>query len=98
MKVRWLLDALADLEAIADHIAEDDPVAACETTERLLDLVDLQLPNNPHIGRVCEHIPDARELIDSRSRYIIVYRVRSGVVEILRVRHAARRWPPKVTG
>lgn len=38
-----------------------------------------------------------RELIDSKTRYIVVCRVRDEFVEILRVRHAARRWPPVIT-
>jgi len=96
MKVRWLTDALNDLEEIADHIAQDNPIAAYETTERLMDLVDRQLPDNPYIGRIGEHMAGTRELIDSKTRYIVVYRVRDKVVEILRVRHAARRWPPVI--
>ena len=97
MKVRWLTGALYDLEEIADHIAQDNPIAAYETTERLLDLVDRQLPDNPYIGRTGEYMVGTRELIDSKTQYIVVYRVRDEVVEILRVRHAARRWPPIIT-
>ncbi len=38
-------------------------------------------------------VPGTRELVISGTPYIVPYRVRGGAVEVLRVFHAARRWP-----
>ena len=38
-------------------------------------------------------VPGTRELVVPRTAYIVPYRVREDVVEILRVLHGARRWP-----
>lgn len=94
MRVRWTLAALSQLDAIQDYIAEDNPLAAFETVEKILDQVDLQLPAHPYSGRPGEHFPDTRELVISDAPYIVVYRVRDEVIEILRVRHGAQQWPP----
>ncbi len=40
-------------------------------------------------------VPGTRELLIPGTPYIIPYRVRAGAVEILRVFHAARRWPER---
>jgi toxin ParE1/3/4 len=46
----------------------------------------------PFRGRAGEE-PDTRELVVPRTAYIVVYRVRESVVEILRVIHGAQQWP-----
>jgi len=43
-------------------------------------------------------VPGTRELILSRFRYIIPYRVKAQRVEILRVFHTAQKWPPGFSG
>ena len=40
-----------------------------------------------------KRLPGTRELVDSRTRHIVPYRVRGDLVETLRVFHTARRWP-----
>jgi toxin ParE1/3/4 len=46
----------------------------------------------PHRGRPGRW-PGTRELIITRTPYIVPYRVTSDLIEILRVFHSARRWP-----
>lgn len=41
-------------------------------------------------------VAGTRELVVADTPYIIPYRVRGDAVEILRVFHAARKWPGKV--
>ena len=91
MRVRWLRAALANLEAEADYIAEDNPAAADRAVEKILGAVNL-LTKNPAIGRP-GRVAGTRELVVSDAPYIIPYRVRANAVEILRVFHAARKWP-----
>lgn len=83
--------ALADREAILAYIAADNVAAAIE-----LDLafeakaeIARQRPTLYRLGRVA----GTRELV-VRPSYLMVYRVLPDAVEVLRVLHAAQRWPP----
>lgn len=91
MRVRWLRVALANLEAEADYIAEDNPAAADRVVQRILRAVDL-LSKNPAMGRP-GRVPGTRELVVGDKPYIIPYRVHADAIEILRVFHAGRKWP-----
>lgn len=93
MRVRWLRTALVNLDEEADYIAEDDPAAADRLVQRILRATDL-LVRNASIGRP-GRVPGTRELVIAGTPYIVPYRVRAETVEILRVFHAARRWPKK---
>jgi plasmid stabilization system protein ParE len=93
MRVRWLRTALRNLEEEASFIAADDPDAARAVVRRVLDAVAL-LSTQPALGRP-GRVPGTRELIVPQTRYVIPYRVRADVVEILRVFHAARRPPQR---
>ena len=93
MRVRWLRVALANLDAEAEYIAEDNPAAAGRVVQRIFHAVNL-LAENPAIGRA-GRVAGTRELVVAETPYIIPYRVRGNVVEILRVFHASRKWPEK---
>jgi plasmid stabilization system protein ParE len=91
MRVRWLRKALANLDEEAAFIAAEDPAAARPVVRRIMAAV-AELPDRPGIGRP-GRVPGTRELVVARTRYVIPYRVRGGVVEILRVFHTSRRLP-----
>jgi toxin ParE1/3/4 len=91
VRVEWLRAALADLGAQFDHIAQDNPAAAFRTLLKVRRTVDL-LATHTGIGRP-GRVPGTRELVISVTPYIVPYRVRVGEIEVLRVFHAARRWP-----
>lgn len=59
-EVVWSDPALADLEAIADYIALENPAAASALVQRIVDHVE-QLAEHPESGR---RVPEMR-----RSRY-----------------------------
>lgn len=94
MEIRWLEAALGDLEAAHGYIATDDPAAAAHVYESIIDEVETlaQLPRRGRAGRV----GGTRELVIARTPYIVVYQVKAEAVEILRVRHGAQQWPPRV--
>ena len=94
MRVRWLRTALANLDAEAEYIAEDNPAAAGRTVQRILRAVRLP-EKNPAMGRA-GRVTGTRELVVAGTPYILPYRVRGEAVEILRVFHAARKWPEKL--
>ena len=91
MQVFWTLPALNDLEEIQDYIAQESPVAAYRLVADVMDRADSLLSDNPMIGRR-GRVNGTRELVMSRTPYIVVYRVNSRV-EILAVIHGAREWP-----
>ncbi len=93
MQVRWLRQALANLDQEASHIAQDDPVAARLVVGRVMAAVAL-LQEQPGLGRP-GRVPGTRELLVPRTRYLVPYRVRGDVVEVLRVFHTSRRLPKR---
>lgn len=94
IEVRWLKRALANLEAEAEYISRDNPVAARRVVGAIGRAVEL-LANHPALGRH-GRVEGTRELVIAGTPYIVPYRVREGRVEVLRVFHAARKWPPKL--
>jgi toxin ParE1/3/4 len=95
VRVRWLRRALRNLDEEAEYIARDNPDAAARTVRRFATAVEQQLTNHPASGRI-GRVPGSRELIVTGTPYIVPYRVRGDAVEILRVFHAARKWPDKL--
>jgi toxin ParE1/3/4 len=92
MRVRWLRQALGNLEEIVEYIAKDNPTAAGETAARIVGKVN-ELAHNPDVdtsrpGRVA----GTRELIIT-PHYIVPYRIRHGELQVLRIFHARQRWP-----
>ena len=94
MKIRWLSYAVADLIEISDYIANDNPNAARDIAKRIKDSVD-SLKEYQCIGRSGK-VEGTRELVVSGLPYVIPYRVKNKVVEILRVLHGAMQWPEKL--
>jgi len=91
MRVRWLRTALANLDAEAKYVARDSPAAAA----KLVTVVNRSVQNLrrfPAMGRP-GRVVGTRELVVPGTPYIVPYRVRNDAIEVLRVFHAARRWP-----
>ncbi|HWR90646.1 MAG TPA: type II toxin-antitoxin system RelE/ParE family toxin [Dissulfurispiraceae bacterium] len=91
MRIRWLDDAISDLVEIRKYIAADKP----QTANRIANLIRQSVEPlivQPDIGRP-GRIEGTRELVLTSLPYIIPYRVRNDSIEILRVLHAARKWP-----
>lgn len=91
MRIRWTRRADCDLDSVADYIADDNPQAAARVVLRIVEAVGY-LSEHPHIGRP-GRVPDTRELVVTGTPYVVPYRVRGGVLEILRVLHGSMRWP-----
>ena len=91
-QVKWLRTALKNFDNEVTHVAADDPVAGRLVTRRIMETVAL-LSTQPAMGRP-GRVPGTRELLVPKTRYLIPYRVRRGVIEILRLFHSSRR-PPK---
>src|ERR1700683_2898215 len=91
MHLEWSLFAQTDRDAIFDYIEADSPRAAVGVDARIREQVET-LARFPHSGRP-GRIEGTRELVISRTPYIVAYRITGNTVRILRVLHGARRWP-----
>ena len=92
MQVEWLRCALRNLEREATYIARDNPQAAAAFVMEADESTRL-LTRHPDMGRP-GRVPGTRELVLPHFPYIIPYRVKAQRVEILRVFHTSRKWPP----
>ncbi len=92
MKLRWTTPALNDLEQIGDYIARESSAASAQRMVGVILDAAATLVNFPQIGRP-GRIPGTRELIIGGTAFIMPYRVRDTIVEILAVFHSSRRWP-----
>ncbi|HFP9663885.1 TPA: type II toxin-antitoxin system RelE/ParE family toxin, partial [Escherichia coli] len=82
MEIKWLRKAIANLEAEFRYIAEDDPQAAERFVNEVWRLTQL-LKEQPAMGRE-GRVPETRELILHNYPYIIPYRVRNNIIQVLR--------------
>lgn len=90
LTIEWKKQARADLFKIVDFISDDNPDAAQELkndievkVENLREFPALYKPGRKR---------GTRELI-AHKNYIVIYRVTTEKVEVLRVKHSAQQWP-----
>jgi toxin ParE1/3/4 len=95
MTIRWSDEALDDLRSLHAYISKDNPVAAQKVALAILSSVETNLRDNPHIGRP-GRVNGTRELVITGTPYVVPYRVKHGVIQVLRVYHGARRWPEQL--
>jgi toxin ParE1/3/4 len=93
MQVKWLRQALRNLDREAEYIAQDSPKAAGDFVEHIRTSV-LILANYPNAGRA-GRVPGTRELVIDGYPYLVPYRVKHKTVELLRVFHTSKKWPER---
>lgn len=91
MLVYWSDRAQEDIVQIVTYIAQDNPDAA-ERIERRIYQATARLTEQPGMGRP-GRVDGTRELVIGGTRYIVPYRVRGQVVEIIAIMHGAQQWP-----
>jgi addiction module RelE/StbE family toxin len=94
MRIKWLGAALLDLDEIEAYIAEDRSVVAVDVVVKIINAVSL-LGAQQGIGRA-GRVPGTKELIVPGLPYIVPYRVKDEVVQVLRVYHTSRKWPKRL--
>lgn len=93
MELVWTPRARRARQAAIDYIAQDNPVAALgqlDEIERQTDMLVL----HPEMGRP-GRVDGTRELVISRTPFIVVYRLkhRARRIELIRFLHGAQQWP-----
>ena len=93
MRIRFTPNASADINAVYDYIAGDNPVAAQRVLDQIESMIDhlVEHPSLGHHGRVS----DTRELVIPNTHYIVAYELSPSFVDILAIIHTSRRWPEK---
>jgi toxin ParE1/3/4 len=89
MLVRWTILASDDLSRITRRIRQDNPTAARKVAKTLYDSA-MSLETMPDRGRN-GRIAGTREFVIAP--FILVYRIKANIVEILRIYHSAQDWP-----
>jgi toxin ParE1/3/4 len=92
MRVRWTQPSIDDFTHICDHTEDRFGAARARNTAlAIYESVD-SLRTMPNKGRPGRR-PKTRELDIQRLPFVAIYRVRASVIEIIRVLHAAQKWP-----
>jgi len=91
MKIRWLPSALINLQEAVAFIAHQDPQAGPAIAKRILDRIE-HLTSYPTMGRQSPR-KNVRELVISKTPFIVYYRIKDHVIEILKIHHHAKNWP-----
>lgn len=92
LPVRWLPDARTKLATILGYIAERNDVAASKLQDEI-ERATSQLPQHPYLYRP-SRVAGTREIVVHHN-YVVVYRVRPSVIEIVSVLHSRQRYPAK---
>lgn len=90
MRIKWLRSALLDLDEIEAYIAEDSSAVAVDVVVKIIKAVSF-LGEQQGIGRA-GRVPGTKELVIPGLPYIVPYRVKEEVVQVLRVYHTSRKW------
>jgi toxin ParE1/3/4 len=90
--IRYTRLALADLEEARRRIALDHPGAAEAMAQRIREAIEgLRLfPERGRPGRIA----GTRELVVSRTPFVVPYRIVERDIQIIAVLHGRRAWPP----
>jgi addiction module RelE/StbE family toxin len=91
MPIVWTSPANVQLADLHEYISESSEPAADHQVAILLNATN-SLSDFPEMGRPGRR-RGTRELVVSGTPYVVAYRIRNEVIEILAVIHGARRWP-----
>ena len=92
MNVEWLPSAVRTLGVQLSCIADRNPQAAVDMSDAIEAAVSrlADFPESARPGRVS----GTRELVVPATPFIVVYRIETTGVVILRILHGAQKWPP----
>lgn len=91
MKLTWTPRARAERTNAIDYIAQDNPNAALAQLDQIERQTDM-LIQHPEIGRPGRR-QGTRELVISRTPFILVYRIKGKRIEVIRFLHSSQQWP-----
>ena len=93
MRIKWLDSAEENIDAIADYLDPLNSDASRRTLSRI-DTAVARLKGYPFVGRPGREA-GTRELVVSRTPYVVIYTIEADRVAIMHVIHGAQQWPPE---
>ncbi|MCC6532570.1 MAG: type II toxin-antitoxin system RelE/ParE family toxin [Burkholderiales bacterium] len=90
-RVEWSPRALRDLIAIYRYTLSENPRAAAEQSEHIIERAE-SLGPNPRLGKP-SRLPGWRVLVLTRFPYSVYYRHSQRTIQVLRVVHQRRQFP-----
>lgn len=90
LRLEWATPAADELEAAQDYYQALNPIAATMLARRIVEAA-ARLCRTPQMGRRGLRA-GTREWVVQRTPYLLVYRERDGVLEVLHVWHGAQDW------
>jgi toxin ParE1/3/4 len=93
VRLVWSRHAEYDADAIEEYIALDKPATAIEVRDEI-ELQIKRLKDFPEMGRK-GRVRGTRELVIAGLPYVVVYRLKGKIIEIVRVLHGAQQWPQR---
>jgi len=91
VRLFWTRRARLNRKGIREYIAQENSAAALALDELFAEKAG-RLADHPGLGRV-GRVAGTLELVVHKN-YILIYDVAGDQVRVLRVLHAARKWPP----
>jgi toxin ParE1/3/4 len=91
MRVRYLPRAFAELEAIHDYLSNRNPQSALRTAAAIRNSI-VALVDFPEMGQPADH-PNVRVLRSAHHSYRVYYVIKGDEIQILHIRHSARKQP-----
>ena len=92
LTIRWFSAAVRDRLQHLDYISEHDPSASLRIDEQISQQLQL-LSRHPLMGRT-GRVSGTRELVIARSPFLLVHRMHSNEIQVVRMLHGAQQWPP----
>jgi plasmid stabilization system protein ParE len=92
VNVVWLPAAETTRDRQLDYVAERNPTAAVRLGDAIARSV-ARLGERPYLGRM-GRVAGTRELVVPRTPFIVIYRIETETVLILRVLHSSQNYPP----
>ena len=87
MLIRWTPSAASDLEQISSYIEKNGSLVQANRACRALRSAIHMLRNHPYLGKQGKRA-GTREMLEGK--YVIVYRIRSDAIDVLRIWHSAQ--------
>ncbi|MCL2146768.1 MAG: type II toxin-antitoxin system RelE/ParE family toxin [Synergistaceae bacterium] len=91
MQIRYTRLAVSDLSKAYDYIEADSPQNAREVIRRIGKSIET-IATYPLLGKQ-GRVAKTREFFVTGTPYIIIYRVKEDVLQILSILHTSRKYP-----
>lgn len=91
-RLEYLASARRDLRRIAEYYLETSGTVVTDEIAREIHRTVTRLPDNPEMGRKLEGTT-YRQLVVSRHPFVILYRLNTTAIRIIRVLHQAQCRP-----